>query len=96
MHSAHNVRIVEFVPEGQSRVAQRFIAGDTNASVKCIRPVGTVETMVRRHVQTSLRDEGILSTTRIPAMNRWAIVRCPSGADDNTQLINHGNSDSLQ
>ena len=106
---SYNVRIVEFVPEGQSTVAQRFIAGDTNAPVKCVRPVGTVETMVRRHVQTSLRDEGILSTIRIPAMNRWAIVKCPSGASNTTAVIDlpvhsrlvpggvrHGNAQRVQ
>ncbi|MBN2130433.1 MAG: hypothetical protein JW741_13095, partial [Sedimentisphaerales bacterium] len=27
-------------------------------------------------------------------MNRWAIVKYPSGAGDDTQMMNHGNSDS--
>src|SRR5260370_32707365 len=65
-------KVLTFGPEGRPKIAQRFIAGERQRQGS--RPIGTVEP------QPSLRDGGSI-TIRNPALKRWAIFDCPSGAN---------------
>ena len=68
-----------FVPEGRLRIAQRFIAG-TGRSDCLASPGGTIEIVCAR--ATSIVPPGLIDLFAIPnpAINRWAILKCPSGA----------------
>ncbi len=65
-------------PEGQLGIAQRFIAGWRNHDTAA-RPGGTLETPSAVGLQSSLRDARAFEASVYPAMNRWAIIRRPSG-----------------
>jgi hypothetical protein len=68
-----------FAPEGHLIVAQRFIAGWTDAPIFAPVPEGRVKTAMCVAIQLSLRDNGIGLAFSDPAMNRWAIFDRPSG-----------------
>ena len=65
-------------PEGQPKIAQRFIAGWRKPATAA-RPVGTPETPSAAGLQASLRDTHAFQASVYPAINRWAIIKRPSG-----------------
>jgi hypothetical protein len=69
-----------FDPEGRLTIAQQFTAGDIGEIERIPRPVGTVEAVSPRHFQSSLWDYNVFFGLADPAINRWAIVKCPYGA----------------
>ena len=67
------------VPEGRLRIAQRFIAG-LERRLRPIVPEGRLKQRARSTFQPSLRDWKGICEFCDPAINRWAIFKCPSGA----------------
>ena len=63
-----------------SPAIHRWVKGSDRS--RC--PVGTPEARVERF-NRPYGTKGVLSATRIPAMNRWAIINCPSGASNAVQ-----------
>jgi hypothetical protein len=69
-----------FDPEGRSTIARQFTAGKENPATPLTSPVGTAE----MELQWFNRPYGTEAEARCgpfhPAMNRWAIVKRPSGS----------------
>jgi len=70
------IHLGSFVPEGHSRIAQRFNAGNDAYNQPIQAPPGATETLPNRSFVPEL--SGVCGRTA-PAMNRWAIVARPSG-----------------
>jgi len=68
------------VLEGRLRVAQHFSAGETGDLGRFSVPEGRLKPYFEARFQLSLRDKLVLGRLRDPAMNRWAILKRPSGS----------------
>jgi len=71
--------MIDFVPEGRSTIAQRVIAGIADPR-EGVRPVGTVEAPGTHRISSVPTGRQSVAAFCHPAMNRWAILKCPSGA----------------
>jgi len=69
-----------FVPEGRLTVAQQFTAGDMDDQ-GVLSPVGTTECIVfGRTFNRPYGTKDICRAIHDPAINRWAILKRPSGS----------------
>ena len=86
----HRASIAVFVPEGRLTIAQRFITGHQPRWFA--RPEGTIESS-HFAFNRPYRTESMVVGQLDPAVNCWAIFKCPSGArgfvPDVPAFVNH-------
>jgi hypothetical protein len=76
------------VPEGRLIVAQQFTAGDIGEIENIPSPIGTVEGVTRGIFNRPDGTSNVFLCPSDPAINRWAIVKCPSGAKSQSRVKN--------